>query len=71
MELIIKSQGGAVNYLCLPDNPEYSVAALSKSVSKNSLVHGTQYEVSVADLFHVTENDGHNVHSARPREGRP
>jgi len=56
-----KTSGGAANPLCLPDSPEYSTVALRRSVSKNSLVHGAEYELENADLFDGPGNNQLNV----------
>ena len=56
-----KNSGGAANYLCLPDNPEYSTEAMRKPVSKNSQVHGAEYELENVDLFNIPGNNDHTV----------
>ena len=47
-------QGGASNYLCMPDTPQYTLS-YTPGIQKYSKIHGTEYEHPV----HGTRN--HNV----------
>ena len=53
-------KGGAANYLCMPDNPQYS-SRNAAGVNGHSPVHGAEYEIpqAGAPIFHTFHN--HNV----------
>lgn len=41
---LVNDQGGAANYLCMPDDPEYTLS-FQPGVSGFNFVYGTEYEV--------------------------
>ena len=54
------SPGGATNYLCMPDDPDYLQYA--PGVQPNSFVYGVEYALATGQPFHVQPNvHAHNV----------
>ena len=52
--------GGATNYLCMPDNPDY--LQFDSRVQGSSYVYGVEYDLVIGQPLHVQPDvDGHNV----------
>ena len=51
--------GGATNYLCMPDNPDY--LQYDSSVEGKNYVYGVEYNIANGQPLSVNRKNGHNV----------